>query len=176
MHGPRTHGEAQILKAGFKGNRIEQGWRDLKIFKQKLTFQPGPDPSRTLCSGLCPYLWASPWNALPQVRPTGPSGRPPRRGHGARTSSGSQGHAVEGSTLARRGSRSCTPDLQRQPAVSRARRFPNVTFQSHSPTFGSWPSSPTSLHPFLGGKLSISQVAGLHVGEKETKRKKVFFI
>lgn len=31
LYSPRRHEEAQILQTGFKGNRMEQGWRSLKI-------------------------------------------------------------------------------------------------------------------------------------------------
>lgn len=99
------------IQSGFQRKRERTGVGK-PYFKQESAFQPHPGPSSTPGSGLCPYLWASPWMALPRARPTGPSGRPPQRAHGARTSSGSPGRVVEGNTPAHRGSQSYTPDLQ----------------------------------------------------------------
>lgn len=130
LHSSSRHGEAQILKAGFKGHGVEQG-KGCLDFSNRNWHSCHPGPSRTLGSSLCPYLWVSPWNALPLAHPAGPSGRPPPRRHGARTSYGSQGHGVEGSTPAHRGSRSCTPALQWQwhPMVSGANYFQNMAVQ-----------------------------------------------
>lgn len=62
------------------------------------------------CSGGGRSLWASLENDLPLAHPASSSSRPPRRAHGARTSSDSRGCAGEENIPAHRGSQSCTPD------------------------------------------------------------------
>ena len=149
LYSPR-HGKAQTLKTGFKGNRTEQGWRGHKTSNRNrhpiriLVHSGHFAVSSTLTSGH--FLGMLRLRPIQQVHLRGLLRR-----------NMAPGPALVPKVVQWRGILQLTGEVKaalqtckEQPVVSGANCLPDVTFQPHSSTPGSWPPSHPQPSPYPG--------------------------
>lgn len=136
LYSPR-HGKAQILKTGFKGNRIEQGWKIHK-FQTEIDI---PSTSWTTQDTLqCPL--SLPLGISLECSASGPSNRSIWEASSEETWRQDRlwfPRLCSGGILQLTGEvKAALQTCKEQSTVSGANCLPDVTFQPHSSTPGSW--------------------------------------